>query len=77
MKKLYKSDKDKIFAGVLGGIGEYFNVDPTILRLGYILITVLSHFFPALIVYLIAVLIVPKRPTVHHVHHSEPEKKAE
>ena len=38
MKKLYKSNTDKVFAGILGGIGEYFDIDPTILRLAYVLV---------------------------------------
>lgn len=62
MKKLYKSDSNKIFAGVLGGVGEYFDMDPTLFRLAYLLLAVLTAFVPATIGYLIAILIVPKRP---------------
>lgn len=75
-KRLYKSREDKIFAGVLGGIGEYFDMDPTILRLLYILIAVVTGLIPAVIGYIIAVLVVPHKPYVHHVEHSEPEKTA-
>ncbi len=71
MKKLYKSDTDKVFAGVIGGIGEYFDIDPTILRLAYLLIAVATGFFPAIIAYIVACLVVPKKPRVHHVHHTE------
>lgn len=60
-KKLYKSD-NKIFTGVIGGIGEYFDIDPTILRLAYILLAVLTALVPAIIGYIIASLVVPKRP---------------
>jgi phage shock protein C len=70
-KRLYKSKDDKIFAGVLGGIGEYFDIDPTILRLLYILIAVMTALFPAIIGYIIAALVVPKRPEVHHAHRTE------
>ena len=66
MKKLYRSKTNKVFGGVLGGIGEYFDIDPTILRLGYILIAFVSHFFPALLAYLTAWVIVPQ----HKVHHT-------
>ena len=62
MKKLYKSDKNKIFAGVIGGIGEYFDVDPVVLRLVWLLLIVFTGFVPGIIVYFIAVLIVPKKP---------------
>lgn len=65
-KRLYRSDTNKVLAGVLGGVGEYFDIDPTILRLGYIVFTVLTGVFPAIVAYIIAVLIVPKKfhPTV-------------
>lgn len=78
-KRLYKSKDDKIFAGVLGGIGEYFDIDPTILRLLYILIAVMTALFPAIIGYIIAALVVPQRPEVHHTQHTEakPEPESE
>ena len=61
MKKLYKSKENKIFAGVIGGIGEYFNFDPVILRLIWIVTVVFTGFFPGIIVYLVAVFIVPQK----------------
>ena len=60
MKKLYRSKSNKVFAGVIGGIGEYFNVDPVILRLAYLLITIFGAVAPGVIVYLFAILIVPR-----------------
>jgi len=60
-KRLYKSDTNKVLAGVIGGIGEYFDTDPTLLRLAYILLAILTAFFPAVIGYLIAWIIVPRR----------------
>lgn len=60
-KKLYKSDDNKIFTGVLGGIGEYYSIDPTILRLGWIVISMLTGFFPGVIAYILAALITPTR----------------
>ncbi len=61
IKHLYKSNTDKVFTGVIGGLAEYFNVDSTIIRLIWILIVVFSGIFPGVIVYLLAALIVPKR----------------
>ena len=46
MKKLYKSDFDQILTGVIGGVGEYFDVDPTVLRIGFVLLLVISGIFP-------------------------------
>lgn len=61
MKKLYKSSTNKVIAGVIGGIGEYFDIDPTVLRLAYILLAVLTAFVPATIGYIIAAVIMPVR----------------
>jgi phage shock protein C len=73
-KRLYKSDTDKVFAGVIGGLGEYFDVDPTILRLLYILIAVVTGLIPAVLGYIIAALVVPNKLPIIHMEHSEKEK---
>ena len=57
-KKLTRS-KDRILAGVCGGMAEYFGIDATIVRIGYVLISILSAAFPCIIVYLILMLIMP------------------
>jgi len=61
MKKLYKSNKNKIFAGVIGGIGEYFNIDPVILRLVWVLVIIFTGFIPGIIAYLISIFVVPEK----------------
>lgn len=61
MKKLYRSEDNKIFAGIIGGIGEYLEIDPTALRLLWLVFLVLTAFFPGIIIYLVAMAIVPKR----------------
>ncbi len=61
VKKLYRSEKNKIIAGILGGLGEYFDVDPVILRLIWILIVIFTGFIPGIVAYLIAIFIVPKK----------------
>lgn len=62
MKKLYKSEKNKIFAGVIGGIGEYLNIDPAILRITWLLIVVFTGFAPGILAYIISVFVVPEKP---------------
>lgn len=64
MKKLYRSRENRVLAGVMGGLGEYFEIDPVILRLAYLLIIIFSAVVPGIIVYIIAALIVPEKPTV-------------
>lgn len=53
---------NKVFAGVIGGIGEYFDVDPVILRVIWVTIAVFTGFIPAGIAYLLAMLIIPQAP---------------
>lgn len=63
MKKLlYKSKKNKVFCGIIGGLGDYLNIDPTVLRLIWLLILVFTGFFPGLLAYIIASFIIPNNP---------------
>lgn len=57
MKKLYKSQTDKKLCGVCGGIAEYFNIDATIVRLIWALLTV--FFGSGVLIYIIAALVMP------------------
>lgn len=59
-KKLTRSD-NKVLAGVLGGIAEYFDVDPTLVRVCYAALSVLSAGFPGILLYIILVLIMPMK----------------
>ena len=59
--KLYKSNSDKVLGGVCGGIGEYFEVDSTIIRL-VCLLTVILGAGAGLILYLLAWIIIPNDP---------------
>ena len=60
MRKLYRSKSDCRLAGVLGGLAEYFEVDPTLIRLAYVIFTVTTGLVPGLLGYLLAILIIPK-----------------
>ena len=59
-KRLYRSRKEKMVAGVAGGIAEYFELDPVIVRIGFVLLTVISGV--GLITYLICIFVMPKEP---------------
>ena len=58
-KKLYKSSTDKKLAGVCGGIAEYFNIDSTLVRLGWVVFSLLGG--SGLLAYIIAAIIMPDR----------------
>lgn len=60
-RKLYRSDKDKMIAGICGGVAEYFNADATIVRLLFVLITFMTGIFPIGLTYFIAWAIIPQR----------------
>jgi len=70
-KRLYKSDDDKVIAGVIGGLGEYFNVDPVLLRVVYIIFTFFTAVVPGLLAYIIMAIIIPEKPKVTHETHEE------
>ena len=59
-KRLYRSESDKMIGGVCGGIAEYFTLDPTLVRLGYIVLSVFTV-FSGVIAYFVLWIIVPKR----------------
>lgn len=60
-KKLYKSRTDKMVEGVCGGLGEYFNVDPTLIRLGFAL-AILGGFGTGALIYIVLAVVVPEAP---------------
>lgn len=60
MKKLKRSNKEKMIAGVCGGIAEYFEMDPTIVRILYVVVSIISVAFPGILVYLILWIVIPQ-----------------
>ena len=64
MKKLYLSDTDKKITGVCGGIAEYFNIDPSIVRLLWLLTVLFAG--TGILAYIIAAIIMPKEQKDDH-----------
>lgn len=64
MKKLTRSSEDRKLAGVCGGLGQFLNVDPTVLRLAVVFVGVTTGIVPMLIAYAVAWAIVPEEPFV-------------
>lgn len=60
MKKLYRSNTNRKLCGVCGGLAEHFDIDPTIIRLIFIFLTLFGG--GGLLIYLICALVIPKSP---------------
>ena len=60
-KKLYRSAKDRKLAGVCGGIAEYLNMDPTVIRILWAIISLFA--FVGVIAYIVCVFIIPEEPS--------------
>lgn len=58
-KKLYRSSTNKMLSGVCGGIGEYFNIDPTLIRLVWAIATFVTGIFVGILAYVVAAIIIP------------------
>jgi len=59
-KKLYRSKSDSKLAGVCGGIGKYFDIDSTIIRLLWVVLTLAGG--SGLIAYIVCALVIPEEP---------------
>jgi len=60
-KKLYRSTTDRMIGGVCGGLGSYLNIDSTVIRLVFVLLTVFG-IGSSILIYIIMLLIVPEEP---------------
>lgn len=71
MKKLYRSSTNKVVAGIIGGLGDYWDIDPVVLRLAFVFLILATGLVPGVLAYAIALLIVPKPVTGHDTaeHH--------
>ena len=62
MRRLYVSRDDRKIAGICGGIGETYDVDPTLVRLAMVFLCVATGILPLVITYLVAWFIIPEKP---------------
>jgi phage shock protein C len=58
MKRIYRSTKERVFAGVCGGMGEYFDKDPVLFRIIFVLVTLILGF--GILAYLVFWISIPK-----------------
>ena len=62
MRRLYVSKDDRKIAGICGGIGETYDIDPTLVRLAMVFLCVATGILPLVITYLVAWFIIPEKP---------------
>lgn len=62
VRVLHRSRKNRMIAGVCGGLGEHFGIDPTLVRIVYVIGSILSVAFPGILVYLILWVVIPEEP---------------
>ena len=60
MKKLYRSKRNRMLTGVCGGIAEYFSIDPTVVRIGFAVISLVTGV--GILAYLACLVLMPENP---------------
>lgn len=61
-KRLYRSTTHRMLGGVCGGVADYFGIDPTIVRLIYLVLSVFTACFPGLLLYILCLFVIPNDP---------------
>ena len=61
-KRIYRSRSDRMVAGVLGGWAAYLGFDPSLVRLTFVLLVILTGFFPGVFFYLVMAIVIPREP---------------
>ena len=62
MKRVYRSRNDRMVAGIIGGVGEVYEIDPTLLRLGLVFVGLATGVVPLVVAYVIGAIIIPLGP---------------
>jgi phage shock protein C len=62
MKRLYRSRSNRVVAGICGGLGELYEIDPTLIRLALVFTGLATGIMPALVTYVIGSIVIPDRP---------------
>ena len=61
-KHLYKSTDNKVISGVMGGLGEYFDMDPVVFRVAYTAFSFFTGILPGILAYIVMSVIMPNKP---------------
>lgn len=73
--RLYRSETNKVIAGVCGGLGDFFNVDPSLIRLIFVLIALFGG--GGVLLYIILWLIIPTQSSISEITHDSIKKNAD
>jgi phage shock protein C len=65
VKRLYRSRTNRMISGVCAGLGDFFSMDPTVVRLIFVIVGVVGWVFPAVIIYLVMAIVIPEEPGVY------------
>ncbi|HEY53378.1 MAG TPA: PspC domain-containing protein [Caldilineae bacterium] len=74
-KRLYRSRDDRMIAGVCGGLGEYFNIDPTLVRLALLFLTLWGG--GGVLVYILSWIVIPEQPVSAKAPAAQESKQVE
>lgn len=66
-KKLFRSEKKKMVGGVCGGLGDYFDIDVSLVRLIFVALTLMTAILPMVIFYVIAWIVIPIEEEITNV----------
>ena len=66
-KKLYRNTEDKLVAGVLAGLADYYEQDVVFFRLAFIVLLIVTGLMPGILLYIFAMVIIPEKPTIEQV----------
>ncbi|MBI5134229.1 MAG: PspC domain-containing protein [Candidatus Taylorbacteria bacterium] len=59
-KRLYRSKTNRMISGICGGVGEYLDMDPTVLRVVWVAVVIVTGLLPGALIYLIATFVIPE-----------------
>jgi phage shock protein C len=77
MERLYRSSSERMIAGVCGGFGEYFGIDPTIVRVIFVLATIATAFLLGTVAYVVLWLIIPNEESLGQTSREAMQKSVE
>lgn len=69
-RRLTKSASDRVIAGVLGGLAQYWHFKPNVIRVVYLIFTALTSFVPGIVIYLMLAVLMPDDPHKPNQWHS-------